>query len=369
MPVVLKPGLLSILIVTLIVTVTSCITLRTPAPEQAPPSGRSPSGIAGQLRIEEPVTDDRFVEGEPVRCKVRLPSGTSTDGTQWQWRSNIDGYLGSGTQIEVKKLTAGTHEITVGDSKDKTSVQIRVFGDLWKLYQSNPSREESNRITADFAINWLDGNIPDEKWATYTAFKFEQQSPDPSKVVSLAKLDILRRQRFAQPLPFTSAKTAYEHLKSYVTKINLSLNCAINTAGGGTVNLNRSFSVWDGRQSGSTANPNACKLPLKQPPALDAYTNSLYLLLHEARHCEPSDTGHVVCQGSDNMDPALEVGSGHARAALYLMWVYKYSLYDPQHIREQARLAAQSILKSRFCSPLKHSNPLVQVVLNELVGQ
>lgn len=368
MSVVPRIGLLLFLISILVIGVTSCVRIQAPASEPAPPSGRSPGGIAVQLRIEEPLNDERFVEGEPVLCKVKLPGGIGQDASQLQWRSSIDGYLGSGTQLDVKKLTAGTHELTLGDSKSKASIKVRVFKDLWQLYQTNLSREEINRIQGDFAINWLDGGAADEKWANYAAFKFDQQSPDPSQIVALAKLDVLRHQRFSQPLPFTSAKTAYEHLGSYVKKINLRLDCGISTAGGGTVNLNRNFSVWDGRQSGSAANTNACKLPLNKPPILDAYTNPLYLLLHEARHCEPADSGHVVCKGSDNMDPTLDGGSGHARAALYLMWVYRYGQYDPQPVREQARVAAQSILQSRFCSPPKHNNPLVQTVVNELLG-
>lgn len=67
------------------------------------------------------------------------------------------------------------------------------------------------------------------------------------------------------------------------------------------------------------------------------------------------------------MDPSLENGSGHARAALYTMWMHKYGTFDPPHIKNEAKSIAQGLLNSRFCSPPTHSNPKVQEIVDELL--
>ena len=61
-------------------------------------------------------------------------------------------------------------------------------------------------------------------------------------------------------------------------------------------------------------------------------------------------------------------GSGYAQGALYDMWVYKYGLYDPPDIKNQAKSAAMSVLQVTFCSTPTHSNPLAQAVVNELLN-
>jgi len=69
------------------------------------------------------------------------------------------------------------------------------------------------------------------------------------------------------------------------------------------------------------------------------------------------------------MDFTFENGSGHARAALYLMWVYKYGIYDPPQVRDKAKVTAENILKSRFCNPVKHSDKQVQMILDEMLNE
>jgi len=90
------------------------------------------------------------------------------------------------------------------------------------------------------------------------------------------------------------------------------------------------------------------------------------LIVHETRHNEEGDPGHTSCDGGQT-DPSLEDGSGHAYAAMYLMWVYKYSLYDSPEIREEARSIAASLLDSRFCPPVTHSDSKVQEIVDELL--
>jgi hypothetical protein len=341
----------------------SCITINTttPSPTEVPPA-RQVTQATGTLAIEKPMPDERFVAGETVELSIR----EDREGPNIKWASNLDGNLGTGATIGVKNLSAGIHQITATGNTGKGTVQIRVFKDLSQLYQSKMTTGEINRIRADFNINWMNGTGVSEKWLADSSYEFDQVSPEPSKIVSLARIDVLRHQQFSQPLPFTGGFTAFDNLKSYVKQINLKLDCDISTGGSRTLNLNRNFSVWDSRMSGSSQKPDACKTPIKQPIVLSDYIESIYLLLHEGRHCEPSDPGHITCKGNDNMDQKLEGGSGHATAALYLIWVYKYGLYDSAQTRENARLTAMSILENRFCNTPRHSNPLVQAALNEL---
>jgi len=330
--------------------------------------------------LQSPISDERLVNDEILKFKAIVTSDLPVDGSQLQWVSNIDGSLGSGPEIEIDGLSLGTHKIEVTGYGDKVDIPIRVFEDLWELYQSPLSQGEIDRIMKDFTINWIDGDVEDEKWGTYEPFEFDQESTDPSKVVAIAKLDVLRHQQFSEPLPFTNGKSPYDHFRTYVNTINLRLDCNFNTGGGGAVSLNRGFNVWDGRSSGTPDNPDACKTPFANP-VLYKYINPLYLLLHEGRHNEPSDSGHISCKSwwppdipedektETQCDPTLEEGSGHAQAALYSMWVYKYGLYDSPSIKEEAKTIATSLLKSRFCSKPTHSDQKVQAIVNELLQE
>jgi hypothetical protein len=94
--------------------------------------------------------------------------------------------------------------------------------------------------------------------------------------------------------------------------------------------------------------------------------NPLYLLIHEERHNEPDDPGHVYV-GDSQMDPYLKKVSGHAWAAMYAMWVYKYGKHDPPEIKQEAKNIATSLLKSRFDPKPTHSNPKVQAIIDELL--
>lgn len=99
------------------------------------------------------------------------------------------------------------------------------------------------------------------------------------------------------------------------------------------------------------------------------YVKPLYLLVHEERHNESGDPGHIFV-GSPNpvqMDPVLEGGSGHAWAAMYTMWVYKYGKYDSPAIKSDARNIASMLLSERFPSRPTHSNPKVQAIIDELL--
>ena len=42
---------------------------------------------------------------------------------------------------------------------------------------------------------------------------WKKNDANPSRTAVFAKLDVLRHQRFSQPLPFGTAATAYEHVR------------------------------------------------------------------------------------------------------------------------------------------------------------
>ncbi len=318
-----------------------------------------------KIWLQSPLENGRFIQGEQVQLRALVTSSSPVDGSTLQWSSNLDGLIGQGPTITANNLSVGAHTITADGYGTSAQTPVRVFADLGSFYQARPAAAEIARINEDFSLNWIDGTGSGEQWDAYPVV-FDQQSTDPSKMVAYAKLDVLRHQHFSQPLPFTARKTIYEHLKTYVNTLNLRLDCNLNTGGNGQISLSRSFSVWDGRSSGTTENPDACKNPFPNP-TLYPYVSPLYLLLHEGRHSEPGDSGHTSCNGMSNMDPSLENGSGHARAALYTMWVYKYGAFDPPAVKNEAKSIAQGLLNSRFCSPPTHSNPKVQDIIDELL--
>jgi hypothetical protein len=317
------------------------------------------------LVISSPIPDERFVRGEEISFSVMVSGKPDLDGFQLEWTSDKDGYLGTGFELTLDNLSTGSHVIEVCGYGVCTSISVRIYEDLWQLYQSSPAEGEIERILNDFSFNLIDGDESDEKWDAYDHV-FDQNSRDPSFLVAISKIDMLRRQRFSKPVPFTNGQTIYDHFKTYVKTINLKLDCSYNSAGGDQVNLNRNFSVWDGRVSGTPSNWDACKIPFPNYSLYD-YTNAIYLLMHEVRHCEPSDPGHRICNGRPS-DEMLEDGGGYAQSALYLMWVYKYSLYDPLFIRNEARFTATMLLKERICTTPTHSDPNVQAIIDELLN-
>lgn len=317
--------------------------------------------FGGTMNIKSLLEGERFVSGETALLDANILNGAgpswNSDGVAWQ--SSIDGTLGTGSPTAT--LSPGTHVITASKERLKQSVTVRVFADLGALYQAAPSPAEIGRVLGDFTFHWVDGTSgdPTQQWDSYPGFPFDQTSPNPSRTAVIAKLDVLRHQRFSQPLPYGTAATAYEQVRLNTHTVRVSLGTALNMAGGGVINLNRTFTTW----SNSSATPTVAA----------PYVHSLYLFNHESRHNEPGDPGHVTCTawtgaaGVDNgMDATFEPGSGFARAALYAMWVYKYSRYDPPAIRTEAKNIAALQFKDRFCAHPTSSKPLVQALLAEL---
>lgn len=313
-----------------------------------------------RIWIDSPLAGERFITSEVAHLRALVTSHVPVDGSQLNWSSNVSGALGSGSDVQVSGLSSGTHTIKVSGYGDTQATTLREFQDLWALYQAEPSQGELQRIAKTFSLNWIDGSLPDEKWAVYNPPSFNLTSLQPSKLVAQDRLDVLRHQVFSEPLPFGDTLTIYDHFRKYVQTINLALNCSGDFGGGGAVSVDHLGNVWWNEYSGN------CKTPAPNPP-LAPYVDPLYLLVHEGRHNEPGDPGHTTCNGQSNMDATLDGGSGHAWAAMYTMWVYKYGLYDPPVIKQEAKAVAASLLKSRFCSTPTSSNPKVQAIVTELL--
>lgn len=306
--------------------------------------------------LSSPLPGERFVAGETISLRLRAVGGTPV-----LWVSNVLGKIGEGAEAKLNRLPPGSHEIAAMVNGQRHAVTVRVYKDLGELYQAPPSQAELKRAGEDFAINWIQGAAHDERWPAETPLVFNQGSLEPSKTVLLSRLETLRHQAFSEPLPFGDGSTAYDHLRKYVKAIDVSLGCGSAQGGGGRVRLNRFGALWWNIYASGD-----CKTPVPNE-TLAPYVGSLYLLMHEARHSEPGDTGHTACLGQGNMDASLERGSGHARAVLYLMWVYKYGLYDPPEIKSAAASAAISLLKTRFCERPASSHPKIQALIDELL--
>jgi hypothetical protein len=320
--------------------------------------------LRARMSIKSPLEGERFVTGEtiPLDARILSPFAFVSSSEAVTWKSSQDGDLGTGSP--AVSLSTGTHVITASKGLLKKSVNVRVFDDLWSLYQAPPAQAEIDRILNDFTFEWVDGTIgdPKQQWSSYPGYPFDQTSPDPSRTAVICKLDVLRHQRFDEPLPFLTppAQTAYEQVRQYTKTLRVSLGTTLNKAGGGVINLGRSFTRWSAFPEGPTV------------VSASPYVHSLYLLIHESRHNEPGDLFHASCPTAWNGKPGqlngtdekFEPGSGYARSALYLMWVYQYGRFDPAGIRKEAKDAATP-LAGRFCKKPTSMNPKVQALLAE----
>ena len=324
------------------------------------------------LSVLSPLACERFVQGESIGLEAAVtdPAGGSGNADSVSWFDGSDP-LGTGAKLVVS-LTSGTHTLVASWSGVSVARVVRVFPDLGGFYTERPAQGEIDRVEGDFTFHWQDGAGPQEQWNAYPV-TFDQHSTDPSKLVIVANLDVLRHQDFSEPLPFTGGLTAYERLTKFVHTFDMRLDCNVNfETEGGQVSLNRTSSVWDPR---STQTADSCKKPFSNL-VLAPYVDHLYLVMHEERHSEwpsadpgqPPDPGHILCPNNVQCDPYLEGGSGHAWAAMYTMWVYKYGKYDPPAVKTEAKNVATDLLKTRFPTRPTHSNPKVQAIIDELLG-
>jgi hypothetical protein len=323
------------------------------------------------IMIEAPLEGERFITGEnpKFRATVKLLN-ENEDGSQLQWVSDRDGNLGIGGEITIPKLSLGNHSITVSGYGITKTVNIRVFSNLMELYHAEPSLKEINRIKSDFNIIYKDGTpgIADQQWSSYENEPFNPQSPNPSKIVIIAKLDLLRHQLFAKTPPFTNGLSLYEHVKKFTKTVELHLaSDFLNHAGGGVIVLNRTISHWIAvTNSGPIKNSDGSYMPWD-------YTEALQLVIHETRHNDPNSPPHIDCNDwfsgiqQSNIDQNFENGSGFSYACQYYIWVYKYGLFDTPETKTWARNQAWLGLRHSFCTKPTHSDPAMQVIIDELL--
>lgn len=316
------------------------------------------------LTLTGAAEDERFLTADSLALEVEV-SGDSVPMEDLQIDSDLDGQLGTGAQVTVSGLSPGTHELEAHGFGASSTVTVRVFEDLWELYQSEPAQAEVDRIEDHFDIVYVDGSDPGEQWADY-GYDFNPGEATPSKLPIIAQLDVLRRQRFEEPPTFIGGEdTVYEWLRSVANTIEVDLGrCGGGTAWGDRMTLNAGYAYWELWDSGDCG-------PSTQA---DIGYYSLGLIIHEGRHLEDDDPGHQ-CSGTADM--FLEDGSGYAWDAKYQMWIYEYSLHDPPALREgpptsagiSAETQAESLLSNRICEdPIYHSEPAVQNVVDELMG-
>lgn len=318
--------------------------------------------------IRSPLRNERFVVGETAYLQASATLGSAAagftypDGSALQWASDLDGVLGTGPTIVTQGLSVGTHTLQVDGYGMQETRQVRIFPDLAALYDSHPADAEIARLQDNFTFNWVDGAMPDEKWAAYENDPFDTSSTQPSKLAAMAKVELLRHCRFSQPLPFTAGRSLHDHVRQYSRVFDFRLDRFSSSAEQGRQSLSRVVSIWTQLPGvpGLTPNP---------------YVFALQLLVHENRHNEPTDPSHTSCAQSwtgqpgtpGGMDQVFEGGSGYASGMMYLMWVYKYGDFDPADMKTRARDEAVSTLRDRFCTKPTHSNPLVQAILDELI--
>jgi hypothetical protein len=313
------------------------------------------------IAIERPLPDERFVTRERVTFKASFRGVDPAERARAVWTSSVTGELGRGATPEVGKLSPGPQDVTVSLNGVSQSVRIRAFDDLLQLYQAKPADAELERVRKEFSFTWQEGSQPDERWGLYEPPLFTLESPRPSKTVLLARLDALRHQGFEEPLPFGDGLTAFEHVRRFVRKFVVRLDCGIASGGDRAVSLPRHASIWYASTS------NCREVPPGQQPL--GYEGPLALILHEARHNQPDDPGHRACRGHPGLDATLDDGSGFAWSALYFMWVYKYGSFDPPAVKDRARQAARSTLQYSFCSAPSSANPKVQSVIDEILAR
>lgn len=140
------------------------------------------------------------MKGETIILKAVVTNTRRTSKSQLVWTSNKDGRRGNGSMLKLNHLSAGRHIIMVSGYGTRARIPITIFQDLWALYQFPMSLHEISAIMNDFAMNWIDDSISGESWKKYEPPRFDQTSTDPSKLVFISKLRVLRHQHFDEPL-------------------------------------------------------------------------------------------------------------------------------------------------------------------------
>ena len=211
--------------------------------------------VGPEITLRSPLQGERFVSGESVQFHatiyVRRREGSIpvfVDESTLQWISDLDGQLGSGPTFQRPLSAYGMHTITIDDGHGaRTSFVVNVYSDLGELYRSAPSSTEVDRLLRDFTFEFPDDGL-NESWASYDPTIFDQMSALPSKLVGISRLEVLRHQRFSEPLPYGSGETIsmFDRVHAAVRTIQCRLDNNFATGARGVISLNRGFSTWLG---------------------------------------------------------------------------------------------------------------------------
>jgi hypothetical protein len=197
-----------------------------------------------RIDIERPVQDERFVTGERVTFAASFRGADSAARGRAVWSSWVAGELGRGAAMEVNQLPAGPQNVTVSIDGASQSVRVRVFDNLLELHRAKPAAAELERIRREFSFTSQDGPQPDDRWRVFEPPVFDFASLRPSQTVLLSRLDTLRHHAFNEALPFGDRLTAFEHLRRYVRRFVVRLDCATASGGGGSISLPRHANNW-----------------------------------------------------------------------------------------------------------------------------
>ncbi|MBN2028829.1 T9SS type A sorting domain-containing protein [bacterium] len=230
--------------------------------------------------------------------------------------------------------------------------------DLDSLYVSQPSDSEFQSIVNNFNIVLDDGDEALAKWSLYDPYLFNPDSSAPSIFPLINKLRVIREQLFSKPLPFAD-NNVYEYMHSHFSNggIELSLRTGNNMGGGNWMYLSAVNAFWDPRLSSDPLVPHYpfCVIP---------YVYGTQLYVHETRHSEPDDPGHV----DGNKDLRLADEGGYGRACIYMMWIWKYGVNNSLQVKMAAACEAKKFLSERFVEqPPNHPNLDVQNLIDELL--
>jgi hypothetical protein len=231
--------------------------------------------------------------------------------------------------------------------------------DLDSLFISKPFDLERDIIIDLFNISLVDGNETRGKWSLYDPNYFNTKDTLPSIYPLINSLRVIREQRFTEPLPFTD--NPYQYMLSHFQNggIKLILTAGYNTGGGNWINLVANNAFWDGR---TFENPLS---PMQGVPFYFLnYISRVGLLIHETRHSDPDDPGHV----GNGLDLQFSDEGAKGRQVIYFMWVYKYGINNSKSVKEFCRDMATGMLKNSFqIQPPTHPNIKIQKLIDELL--
>ncbi len=229
--------------------------------------------------------------------------------------------------------------------------------DLDSLYLSQPSVAERSAIVDSFHITLTDGPESYAKWSLYDPYLFRPDSTAPSLSPLVNGLRVIRESRFDVPLPFGGGDL-YSYLLDHFRNghIDLWLGSGGSSGGGNVITLAAVSAFWDGRSSSTPFSPLT-------PFSVYPFVHRTQLLVHETRHCDPDDPGHVP----GGKDSSLAIEGAYGRACIYQMWIWKHGLNFSHRQRTAAAIEAKDFLANRFVAqPATHPNTAIQAIIDEL---